>query len=578
MASENSCKMWVFREGRTTAGGKTVIRGLSSSLNRTASFTGRSQDALLDALLRAGELECGLSDQASPDALCAAKITNLVAAALLELPGCEIALRKAPALLDTITPPGSLNLSTPEGFAYYAVHPLDFAEIADRLALKNSQAAVVGIRTIGTTLSAVMTSALKRRGTRAERTTVRPTGHPYDRRTSFSPDQLRWIARRRAALSNFLVVDEGPGISGSSFLSVGDALLEAGVAREQITFIGSRCPDVDGLAARDGPARWRSFRATFASSTTHTPAGQGAYLGGGEWRPLFYPDESHWPASWIQMERLKFLSHDRRRLYKFHGLGRFGGTVAERARLLGEAGFGPPLLAHNSGFSEFVLLEGRPMDAAQISAAVLERIADYCAFRSLEFGTSAANESQLESMVRFNLAEECGCETGGWLSAVNSDRAVITDGRMLPHEWLLTPGGALIKTDGDTHGDDHFFPGPADIAWDLAGAIVEWGMTTEAAQYMLDRYRRRSGDDPRARIDAYLLAYTAFRGAYCGMGSFALRGSSEEQRLRRAATHYRNLVEAQLKSRRLPERKPGHSPAEYVREQPAKPEPDRRAS
>jgi hypothetical protein len=235
------------------------------------------------------------------------------------------------------------------------------------------------------------------------------------------------------------------------------------------------------------------------------------------------------------------------------------------------------LLSHDSGFSEFAVLDSRPMDASQISAAVLERVADYCAFRALEFGAPVAHESQLEAVARFNVAQEFGCEIGEQLSTLNTDRVIVTDGRMLPHEWLLTPGGAFVKTDGDTHGDDHFFPGPADIAWDLAGAIVEWSMTTEAAQYMLDRYRRRSGDDPRARIDAYLLAYTVFRMAYCGMAGFAMHGSAEEQRLRRTGTHYRNLVQAQLRLR-MPERKPVRSAPKYVRAQPAETEPESRAS
>jgi hypothetical protein len=570
--------MWVFREGRTTVAGKIVLDGLASSLKRAISFSSRSRDALVDALLRAGEIECALADQASPDVPCAAVLTNVAAAALLELPGSDVALQEAPALLDTIAVPASLSTSPPEGFAYYALHPLDFADLAASAPLKSSQAAVVGIRSIGTTLSAVVMAALKRRGVRAERVTVRPTGHPYDRRTTFLPEQLRWIARRRAALSDFLVVDEGPGISGSSFLSVGDALLEAGVERERITFLGSRCPDADALAARDGAARWRSFRSIISGATTHTPADRGLYVGGGEWRRQFYADESLWPASWVQMERLKFISRDERRLYKFQGHGRFGAIVAARAHLLGEAGFGPRLLAHNSGFSEFPLLDGSPMDASQTSTAVLERLGDYCAFRALEFGAAGGHESQLEAMVRFNVAEEFGCELGGWLSALNSERAVITDGRMLPHEWLLTPGGALVKTDGCTHGDDHFFPGPADIAWDLAGAIVEWGMTSDAVQYMLERYRRRSGDDPRARLEALLLAYPVFRMAYCRMAAFALGGgSAEAQRLRRATTHYRNLAESRLKSRLIPERKTVCA-AQYVREQPVEAEPESRAS
>ena len=48
---------------------------------------------------------------------------------------------------------------------------------------------------------------------------------------------------------------------------------------------------------------------------------------------------------------------------------------------------------------------------------------------------------------------------------------------MGPHAWLRDENGRLIKTNGSVHGDDHFFPGPCDIAWDLAGAFVSiWGM------------------------------------------------------------------------------------------------------
>lgn len=564
MPSENSCNMWVFREGRATVSGKSVLDGLASALGTVSCpSSGRSRDALVDALLRAGELECALSDEDSPDALRAAELTNILAAGLAELPGSDLALGYASALLERISSPTTVTISPAEGFAYYALHPLDFAALAERVPLAGSQAAVVGIRSIGTTLSAVVTAALKRRGMRAERITARPTGHPYDRRTSFSPQQLRWIAGRRAASSHFLVVDEGPGISGSSFLSVGDALLQAGVARECITFLGSRCVDPDTLVARDGAARWCSFRSLGVGSTAHVPAGRGDYLGGGEWRRHLYSDESQWPASWVQMERLKFLSQDGQRLYKFHGLGRFGQAVAERARLLGEAGFGPRLLAHTSGFSEFTWVNGSAMDASQVSAAMLERIADYCALRAVEFRARSGHQAQLEAMVRFNVEEEFGVQVGGSLAALDSHGAVIADGRMMPHEWLLTPGGALIKTDGATHGDDHFFPGPADIAWDLAGAIVEWAMPATAAQHMLDRYRRRSGDDPRPRLQAYLLAYGVFRMAYCAMAAFALHGLAEVQRLRHAATHYRNLVEAQLQLRHLPESKPIHA-ADYA--------------
>ncbi len=543
MPAENSCNMWVFREGHNTVSGPSLLRGVGAALRRVS--MDNSQDALVDALLRSSEMECALADVASPDAKAAAEITDATAAALGELPGWPAVVERAAALLTGIALPPSVEISPQEGFAYYALHPLDFAALAARVVLKDAPAAVVGIRTIGVALSAVVKAAVLARGVAAKRITVRPTGHPYARRTTFSAEQLRWIAQQRAASAQFLVVDEGPGLSGSSFLSIGDALLEAGVARECITFLGSRDPDPEKLAARDGAARWRSFRSMIVLPTELVPAERSQYLGGGEWRRQTYCDESQWPASWVQMERLKFLSRDGRRMFKFHGLGRVGDAVAERARLLGETGFGPRLLAHCSGFSEFEMVDGRPMRAMQLSSAVVERVADYCALRAVEFGVRTTHASQLEAMVRFNLREQFGYEPGEWLAALNTDRPVIADGRMLPHEWLES--SALLKTDNATHGDDHFFPGPVDIAWDLAGAVIEWGMTTGAVHFLLDRYCRRSGDDARRRLDAYLLAYSVFRMAYCGMAAFAMRGCDEEPRLRRAALHYRKLVEAELR-------------------------------
>ena len=47
--------------------------------------------------------------------------------------------------------------------------------------------------------------------------------------------------------------------------------------------------------------------------------------------------------------------------------------------------------------------------------------------------------------------------------------ACAMDNRMFPHEWLATRR-SYIKTDGTDHHDDHFYPGPQDIAWDLAAS------------------------------------------------------------------------------------------------------------
>ena len=106
-------------------------------------------------------------------------------------------------------------------------------------------------------------------------------------------------------------------------------------------------------------------------------------------------------------------------------------------------------------------------------------------------------------------------------------RPVIADGRMQPHEWLLTANKKILKTDSGSHGDDHFFPGPTDIAWDLAGAIVEWEMSAEQEKTFLEIYRRASGDDAISRIEHFVIAYSGFRTAYCLMAANAL-GEGEE--------------------------------------------------
>jgi hypothetical protein len=121
----------------------------------------------------------------------------------------------------------------------------------------------------------------------------------------------------------------------------------------------------------------------------------------------------------------------------------------------------------------------------------------------------------------------------------------LVDGRMLPHEWLLTAENP-VKTDGVSHGDDHFFPGPTDIAWDLAGTIVEWDLDPQSSEYLLRHYQMVSGDDPGERLPAFLQAYAAFRMGYCKMAAESMCGRLEGERLWSAYRQYREFTKAYL--------------------------------
>ncbi|WP_165373434.1 hypothetical protein [Sorangium cellulosum] len=547
MTDSSGARMYVFRGGRRDVPGQRLTAELADDLRAVAAPASAEalRQGVLRALIRAGELESILADAGAAAAARLARLTDDLASLLVGGGADGRAARAiSPDALAALPVPATVSTSPPEGFSYYALHPLDFARLAERLASPGGPVRVVGIRSIGTTLSAVTVAALRRQGIRAERVTVRPVGHPYDRRIELAARERRWVQDGLAEGARFWVVDEGPGLSGSSFLAAGDALASAGGPRDHIVFLGSRAPDPDALIAPDGARRWRSFRSERVEGGARPPRDVGEPLGGGAWRRHAYDDEARWPASWTTLERLKFLSRDGRRILKFEGMGRHGAECLERARAIAEAGFGPAPRDEGEGFLSTPRLAAPPLQAEDLSTAVLERLADYCAFRASAFPVPSAPSEELITMTRTNFSVEMGCELPADLS-LEVARPAIVDGKMDPHEWLRASSGAdsgpdeLFKVDATAHGDDHFLPGPADIAWDLAGAIVEWRMDADAQSVFLERYRRRSGDRPGPRLRAYLAAYALFRLGYAAMAAGALQDAAEVRRLVAARQRYR---------------------------------------
>ncbi len=218
--------MYVFRDGRRIVPGQRLVSELRDALTALGRGPRPSMDRLLDALIAAGELECALTDADSELAARAAAVSDAVAGMLVrraatnhpnEQSSPETPMdRESPAArtsdrllaqLESLAPPAQLHLSVHEGFAYYALHPLKVVDLlrdilsgpaADSAsAPRGERVAVLGIRSIGVTLSAVLTAALQQRGYAADRTTVRPTGHPYDRNSRWTGS--RWRGSRLTA-------------------------------------------------------------------------------------------------------------------------------------------------------------------------------------------------------------------------------------------------------------------------------------------------------------------------------------------------------------------------------------------
>ena len=217
-----------------------------------------------------------------------------------------------------------------------------------------------------------------------------------------------------------------------------------------------------------------------------------------------------------------------------------------RARTLAAGGFGCAIEDVGDGFSRYPVIDGRSLHSSDVSASILERIARYCAFRSAEFRVEHGTPEPLAEMLRVNLLREFQCEIDFDPELLRSQNMVVVDGHMNPHEWLGTANGRLLKTDSATHGDDHFFPGPTDVAWDIAGAALEWNLHRDALDFLLSQYRLLTGEDLRQRLQIFLITYAVFRLAWCKMALPTEARTEEEFRLAQAYRYYRGHIETRL--------------------------------
>jgi len=529
--------------------------------------------AWVAALVAAGGLAQGLADAAAeaPERDVRAPVQEAASAAAMML-ACALARvmgrswcsdfadlpRTAPldvaealAALRSLDMPDAVGVRVTEGFAHYAVYPEAYWVAAVTLPPPRP-AEVIGIRSIGTTLAAVVAAALDAPCP----ATVRPHGHPFARQVAFSPRLDAAVQRRAGGV--WAIADEGPGLSGSSFGAVADALASRGVPAERIVLFASH-GNAPGCMASDAHRRlWREARrplATFEDlllDPARTDRGLAGWvaditgplvappvdLAGGAWRRRHFARHEAWPAVDRQNERRKYLLHGThgRFLLRFAGLGRLGTDKLARARALAEAGFGLPPLGFRHGFVVEVWRDDlRPVDWPTADrAAVLDRLACYLGFRARAFPASdrkGASPAALFSMARVNAAEGLGEPVARhmdvWAARLDGlgqvMQPVAIDGRLQPHEWLDDGRGFLVKTDALDHCAGHDLVGCQDIAWDVAGAAVEFDLAPEETEALRIATARQGG----VACDGDLVAF--FRIAYAAFTLGALAMACERE-------------------------------------------------
>jgi hypothetical protein len=550
----------IYREEDQRINTREALARVADAAPRSAA----SADAALSVLIDVSELEAAVVDAVSPerDGLdplsCAMRDATLAAAAHWSREaGYSVTADglRLTELLDGIarhTLPDTIAMRVSEGYAYYALFPETYAASAQRLwdALRPARVAVIGIRSIGAGLSAVVAQSLQARGCETWSCTVRPHGHPFDRRLAVREDlQAAWRdhARRGAV---FAIVDEGPGLSGSSFASVAHALVALGVREDRIVLFPSWDADAARLKSPVAQQAWRTHQrwCTDAHDTSVRPervfdiVAPVVDVSAGAWRSLFLSSRDRWPEVQPQHERWK-IAVPGQHVIRFAGLGRYGEATRDRAERLNGLGLGPPPGRWRHGFLELPFIAGQSLTACRdpIDAGWIGR---YIGAVAREFSVDVpADTSILAHMIETNVGELLGAPLPerfrGLLRDVPADLpAALLDGRMLAHEWIRTAEG-LAKVDALDHHRDHFFPGPQSPAWDLAGAIVELQVDDRASAALLGEYERVSGDRVAAQaLPFYKVAYGAFRAGYAAVAAETLAGTDEAARFAHARARY----------------------------------------
>jgi hypothetical protein len=488
------------------------------------------QDAT-EALIRYGQLEAGVLDELWQDADGRTDISEELR---------RIAIETDYRALEHMEFPSQITVRTPEGYAFYGLYPEAYRRAASQFYDSHTPAActVIGIRSIGTSLSAAAVRVLRERRCSVWSFTVRPRGHPFDREIRLSAALESEIQARGRHGDDFLVVDEGPGLSGSSFSSVAEALNRCGIADDNIIFLPGHKGDPAGFRSEKARARWprhRRYAALFRPDD-YVPA-DSMDLSGGQWRTLHYRTETEWPACHPQHERLKFCS--RQELWKFTGLAHIGREKLSRAVSLAE--FTPRTLGFENGFMIAEFVNGRPLTTDDVCDELLDTLANYLATLRANFAVGQEVPYRaLVEMIETNSGVPCPPAN----PVIEQSVVIAGDGRMLPHEWLCT-GGRFLKTDALDHHADHFFPGCQDVAWDVAGAAVEFDMTERSQEGLLSRYLRLQRDTTLLeRLPFYKLAYLAYRIGYATMAEQSLAGTAEGARFAALRRRYTTALDS----------------------------------
>jgi hypothetical protein len=191
--------------------------------------------------------------------------------------------------------------------------------------------------------------------------------------------------------------------------------------------------------------------------------------------------------------------------------------------------------------------------AAVPRGRMVDWLTRYLVFRATHLPAAperGASPAQLLEMASVNIAEGVGQEAAPRLRRFQpmlDDLArwsvpVEIDGKLQPWEWLVLPGGQLIKVDSIDHCDAHDPIGCQDIAWDLAGASCELGLSQQEVGQVRRALERAGRVVGPLLLDFHRTCYLSFQLGLHALAARSTDDPDEIARLQRAAARYRRLL------------------------------------
>jgi hypothetical protein len=464
----------------------------------------RRHGKLAGILVQAGQLQQGVADEGYPDAWLGELVHGLAAALVSSWDSRFADIGDLPTVLQ-MQLPRSVELRLPEGFAFYCLYPEAYAEAARRLILRGPPR-VIGIRSIGTTLGAVAAAALDA----PPPLTLRPYGDPFARNVELPSSFVDHGG-------HYIIVDEGPGLSGSSFGCLADALERRGVPLDRVAFLPSHGGDLGPEASKAHRERWAKCQRVAAEFDDRWLS------------ELFGPlEEIAGGDAWSRRKYLAWRTGERV-LLRFGGLGAIGERKMQMARALHAGGFIPEPLDLVHGFLvERWCENARPLSPDE---KPIEAIGRYVGARARLFPAdeeSGATIAELLTMCRRNISLALGGPEASRLDRFDALRLqarvhrVRTDNKLDRGEWLRLADGRLLKADAVDHHQGHDLIGCQDVAWDVAGATIEFDLMPDDTARLIALTGR---DVDPALLELFRIAYSAFR-----VGRASIVGNDSEVR------------------------------------------------